>query len=194
MAAHAIEVLAFSSAAISILNTLGCQRQFWHKLVSSGGNIVMIIREANLDDAQTIKELHDRSALELCHKDYTSKQLEDWVNFSTIEKYRERLQIHRTFVAVMDGSVVGFVRWNPATNELCSIFVDPDHIRQGIATKLMRRAYEDAVLMGVQNLWLFASLTAVPFYEAEGWQFVEKTMRGWLECVRMEKVLSSVKE
>lgn len=35
-----------------------------------------------------------------------------------------------------------------------------------------------------------ASLTAVPFYEAEDWWYVEQTMRGSLECVRMEKKLT----
>ena len=154
----------------------------------------MVIREAQMDDAQTLKELHDRSALELCRQDYSSKQLEDWVNYSTVEKYQERLKSHRTFVAETGGNIVGYVRWNPATNELCSIFVDPDHVRQGIATKLMKRAYEDAASMNVENLWLYASLTAVPFYEAEDWQYVEKTMRGWLECVRMEKTLRLEKE
>ena len=154
----------------------------------------MIIREANIDDAQTIKELHDRSALGLCRKDYTAKQLEDWVNFSTIEKYQERLKLHRTFVAEIGGVMVGFVRWNPATNELCSIFVDHNHVRQGIATKLMHKAYEDVLSAGVEYLWLYASLTAVPFYEAEGWEYLEQTMRGSLECVRMEKSLTIDKE
>jgi putative acetyltransferase len=85
--------------------------------------------------------------------------------------------------------MVGFVRWNPATYELCSLFVDPDHLRQGIATLLMKRACENVRAAGVENLWLYASLTAVPFYEADGWKFVEETQRGLLECARMEKIL-----
>ena len=97
----------------------------------------MVIREAKVDDAQRIKELHDRSAMALCRKDYTAEQLEEWVNFSSVEMYRGRLEVHRAFVAEIDGEMVGFVRWNPETRELCSIFVDPDHARQGIATRLM---------------------------------------------------------
>ena len=149
----------------------------------------MVIREAKFDDAQTMKALHDRSALVLCRKDYTAKQLDEWVNFSSVESYRERLAIHRTFVAEIDGEMVGFVRWNPETRELCSIFVDPDHARQGIATQLMKRTYEDVLSFGVARLWLYASLTAVPFYEAEGWVYVERSRRGSLACVRMEKEL-----
>jgi putative acetyltransferase len=151
----------------------------------------MKIRIANMDDAQALKELHDRSALELCRKDYSAQQLEDWVKYSTVEKYRKRLEVHRTFIAEIDDQVVGFVRWNPASNELCSLFTDPDHIRQGIATQLMQRAHKDAVSMGVKRLWLDASLTAVPFYEADGWEYIEARLHGSLECVRMEKSLVS---
>jgi putative acetyltransferase len=147
------------------------------------------IREAKVDDAQTIKALHDRSALALCRQDYTAQQLDEWVNFSSVERYRERLEIHRAFVAEINGEMVGFVRWNPETSELCSIFVHPEHARQGIATKLMQRAYEDVLSFGIARLWLYASLTAVPFYEAEGWVYVERSMRGSLACVRMEKEL-----
>jgi len=149
----------------------------------------MVIREAHVGDAQAMKELHDRSALVLCRQDYSAQQLEEWVSFSNVERYRERLHIHRAFVAEIDGEMVGYVRWNPATRELCSIFVDPDHARQGIATRLMERVYEDVKSFGVERLWLCASLTAVPFYEAEGWAYVEETKRGSLACVRMEKEL-----
>jgi putative acetyltransferase len=153
----------------------------------------MIIREANVDDAQTLKELHNRSVLALCSKDYSAEQLEDWVKFSTVERYQERLKFHRTFVGEIEGLMVGFVRWNPATNELCSIFVDPDHTRRGIGTRLMKKAYEDALAMGVEKMWLYASLTAVPFYKAESWNYLELTKRGSLACIRMEKSLTTEK-
>lgn len=89
----------------------------------------MRIREAKIDEAEIIKALHDRSALALCRADYTVEQLEDWVNASTVARYRERLKLHRTFVAEKDGEIVGFVRWNPPTQELCSLFVDPAYTR-----------------------------------------------------------------
>jgi GNAT superfamily N-acetyltransferase len=115
------------------------------------------------------------------------------VKYSPLEKYRERLLFQRTFVAEIDGRIIGYVRWNPATGELCSIFIHPDHTRQGIATQLMKKAYQDVHAAGQNNLWLYASLNAVPFYHKEGWTYVEQVMRGSLACVRMEKVLSDDK-
>ena len=153
-----------------------------------------MIRDAKIDDALAIMELHERSVLELCRADYSREQLEGWVKHSTLEKYQKRLEIHRSFVAEIDGKMVGYVRWNPATNELCSIFVDPDHVRQGVATKLMKIAYKDVISRGVKELWLDASLTAVPFYETQGWEYVEQRMHGPLECVRMIKNLKLEQE
>ena len=145
----------------------------------------MIIREAVIDDAADLLRLHTRSVLELCRDDYTSDQLKYWLSYSTLEKYQKRLELHPSFVAECDGKLIGYVRWNPETNELCSIFVDPDYVRQGVATALMDIAYRDALSHGVKEMWLSASLTAVPFYQKIGWQYLERSMHGELECVKM---------
>jgi putative acetyltransferase len=151
-----------------------------------------MIREAVVDDAEEMKNLHHRSVLELCSADYEIEQLEDWIHEHPLEKYQQRLMVHRSFIAEIDGKMVGYVRWNPASNELCSIFVHPDHVRQGIATKLMKTAYEDVQSFGVNELWLDASLTAVPFYESEGWERVNQMMHGSLACVRMKKIFGDL--
>jgi GNAT superfamily N-acetyltransferase len=150
----------------------------------------MNIRKAKVDDAYEIMKLHERSVLGLCEADYSAEQLKGWIQNSTLEKYHKRLRLHRSYIAEKDGQTVGYVRWNPATNELCSIFIDPNYVRQGIATELMEIAYADAMQNGVTEMWLDASLTAVPFYEVEGWLYVEERMHGLLECVRMTKKLS----
>jgi len=154
----------------------------------------MLIREATVDDTAAIMTLHERSVRGLCSADYTSEQIDGWLSRSTLERYQQRLQFHRSFIAELDGEMVGYVRWNPGTNELCSIFVHPDYVRRGIATLLMKKAYQDVKTHGVQDLWLDASLTAVPFYEVEGWEVVESGMHGILECVRMIKRLDSEQE
>ena len=154
----------------------------------------MIIREATVDDALSMMKLHERSVLELCREHYTLEQLKDWLSQSTVEKYQVRLERHRSYVAEHDGQMIAYVRWNPETNELCSIFVDPDFVRQGIATELMEIAYDDARSYGVKGLWLDASLNAVPFYTAIGWEFVELSKHGPVEGVRMTKQLPREQE
>jgi putative acetyltransferase len=152
--------------------------------------MTMIIRKAVINDAGVIKEVHDRAVLELCRNDYTAGQLKSWINRSPLEKYVWRLETQRVFIAEKDGRTLGFVRWYPKTNELCSICVEPEYARQGIGTQLMEYAYADAKEIGAESLWLDASLTAVPFYQALGWDYVSLSEEGQLESVRMVKRLS----
>jgi len=147
----------------------------------------MIIRKAVIDDVPMLKELHDRAVMELCRAAYTSDQLAGWVNKSPLEKYYWRLETQRIFIAEDEGNPLGFVRWYPKTNELCSICVEPEFARQGIGTRLMEFACADARDNNVETLWLKASLNAVPFYQALGWDYIEHITDGPLDCVRMEK-------
>ena len=149
----------------------------------------MIIRKAEIEDAGIIKELHDRAVMELCRTDYSSDQLRGWIDRSPLEKYRWRLETQRVFIAEKDGRMVGFVRWYPETNELCSICVEPEFARQGIGTTLMEYAYADAKEHNTESLWLDASLSAVPFYQALGWDDVSLSSQGSLESIRMIKRL-----
>lgn len=150
---------------------------------------MMQIRRATMADAEAIWRLHHRSVEALCAADYTPVQITNWVTHSTLEKQQKRLQHHRVFVAEEAKQMIGFVRWNPATNELCSLFVDPDFVRRGVASALMDIAHQDALARGVTEFWLDASLTAVPFYKATGWKPIKQMMHGELACVRMTKQL-----
>lgn len=150
----------------------------------------MIIRKAVINDAEMLKEVHDRAVMELCRNDYSKDQLLGWINKSSLEKYIWRLETQRIFIAEEEGRTIGFVRWYPKTNELCSICVEPEFARQGIGTVLMEHAYKDAIEHNVESLWLDASLTAVPFYQVLGWNYVALSSEGPLDCVRMVKRLS----
>jgi GNAT superfamily N-acetyltransferase len=152
-------------------------------------NANVLIRAARIDEAQQIKDLHDRAIQKLCREEYTPEEIQGWVNRAKLEKYQQRLTQHRCFVAERDKNLIGQVRWNPETKELCSIFVEPEYARQGIASLLMKKVYEDMRSYKVEESWLDASLNAVPFYLDEGWQFIEVRTHGFLECVRMVKRL-----
>ena len=96
----------------------------------------MIIRDAIIDDVLIMKEHHDRAIMKLCRNDYTLQQLERWINKSPLEKYCWRLETQRIFIAEQDGRMLGYVRWYPETNELCSICVETKFARQGIGPSL----------------------------------------------------------
>ena len=153
----------------------------------------MIIRKATLDDVQVIWEVHTRSIESLCAPDYAPNQIQAWVGSKKPENYIERIQRDPTYVAEIAVNVVGFIRFRPLTNELCSIFVDPGYIRQGIGTDLFKKACEEAKHLGMTYFWLDSSLTAVPFYQAMGFLSESRTTHKFsgvtLKCVRMRKHL-----
>lgn len=149
----------------------------------------MMIRKADPDDAVMMKDLHDRAVLELCKDDYTNDQLLHWVNRSPLEKYYWRIETQRIFIAELDALMLGYVRWYPQTNELCSICVEPEFARQGIASKPMAYVCKDAREQRVLEVWLDASIPAVPFYEALGWEHRCLSTSGSLDSVRMKRQL-----
>jgi GNAT superfamily N-acetyltransferase len=76
----------------------------------------------------------------------------------------------RTYVAVEDGSVVGFATWAEAgpVIELEDLFVDPGWRRRGIASALVSRIVEVLRARGVQSLEVTANPHAQWFYGAAG--------------------------
>ena len=153
----------------------------------------MIIRKATVDDVQAILKVHTRSIESLCAHDYAPNQIQAWVGNKKNDNYVEVIQRDPTYVAEITGAIVGFIRFQPPTNELSSIFVDPDYIRQGIASSLFKKACEEAKLLDMTFFWLDASLTAVPFYNAMGFHNQGTTTHKFsgvdLKCIRMHKNL-----
>lgn len=82
----------------------------------------------------------------------------------------EGLAEARTYVAELDGVVVGFATWAEANDgtELEDLFVDPGSIRRGIARALVRRLAEVLSACGVQRLHVTANPDALGFYRAVG--------------------------
>src|SRR5262249_45861331 len=77
----------------------------------------------------------------------------------------EGLAEGRTHVAEQDGSVVGFATWAGSTGaiELEDLFVDPDYMRRGIATALVRRIADVLRERGAERLEVTANPHAMPF-------------------------------
>jgi ribosomal protein S18 acetylase RimI-like enzyme len=84
----------------------------------------------------------------------------------------EALEQHRTHVAEMHGSVVGFASWAAPdeTVELEDLFVDPSWMRAGVATALVVRIVEVLRSQGVSRLEVTANPHALGFYQAVGFR------------------------
>jgi putative acetyltransferase len=150
----------------------------------------LIIRQAVTADALPIIDIHSRAIRALCVDDYSQEQLDAWIGKRTPQHLASRILTRPFFVADLNGKVVGYAAYFPPKAELASIYVDPDYARQGIASQLMDVLVASARRMGLTALWLDASLTAVPFYHAVGFENVRETIHEFqgvpLECIRMK--------
>jgi GNAT superfamily N-acetyltransferase len=82
----------------------------------------------------------------------------------------EGLAEGRTYVAEIEGVLVGFATWLEADDifELEDLFVDPGWMRRGIAAALVNRIVRVLRARGVERLEVTANPHAVGFYRAAG--------------------------
>jgi ribosomal protein S18 acetylase RimI-like enzyme len=90
----------------------------------------------------------------------------------------------RTWVAVRDGSIVGFLGVAPpgeadvldmpdGTLDLTTLYVDPAAWRKGVGHRLLETAIDSLASAGVRDLmlWVFAeNVPARRFYDSTGWR------------------------
>jgi RimJ/RimL family protein N-acetyltransferase len=127
----------------------------------------VLIRPGTPDDAEATARLH----------------LESWRAAYTLTgpSLEQRLDQHRrfpaSFVAELDGDIVGFVGVGPsrdadAEGELYTIYVAPDRWGTGVGRELIRAGEERLRELGYHTvvLWMLeGNARAQRFYESAGW-------------------------
>jgi RimJ/RimL family protein N-acetyltransferase len=126
-----------------------------------------VIRPGTPEDAEATARVH----------------VESWAAAYTLEgpTLEQRLDLHRrsppSFVAEVDGEVVGFVGVGPsrdadAEGELYTIYVHPDHWGSGVGRGLIRAGERRMCELGYGRvvLWVLAgNERAERFYKSAGW-------------------------
>ena len=91
------------------------------------------------------------------------------------------------FVAVEGNAIVGTA--SLGRDQVHAVFVHPARQGRGIGRRLMEAAESEARARGERRLILYASVSAVPFYEAGGWRTVREHHDGDTRLVVMTKSL-----
>ena len=130
------------------------------------------IRPATLADTGAVDALLQRSYPRLLKADYPPSVLVAAIPAMTRAK-PELLTSGTYFVAVEDGHVLGAGGWTPnrlrrGWGDIRHVVTDDRQLRRGIGSALMARSFADVRTAGVTDLECWATLTAVPFYEAVG--------------------------
>jgi putative acetyltransferase len=79
-----------------------------------------------------------------------------------------------TLVAVEDGEIRGFTELKEDGASVLMMFVHKDHQRQGIGSTLLDALEREAKGKGMTELRTEASITAVPFFKAHGFEIANE--------------------
>ncbi len=110
----------------------------------------------------------NRAVHETASADYSPEQVRAWAPTDPdLAQWSAARAAATGFVAVADGSVIGFTEVDDS-GHVNMMFVDPDWVRQGVASQLLEQATAHAVLHGATTMTTDASVTARGFFESHG--------------------------
>ena len=154
------------------------------------------IRRATPDDAAGINRVHVAAVGSLAGQSYSAGEVEAWLKDAGPERYQRAITEHgeTAFVALSGGAIVGMSA--VLGDEVKAVYVHPEVERCGVGSALLAVAENAAEVPPGGRLRLFATLHAVPFYEAKGYRAVERIKHPVgvnnvaLDAVRMEKAVT----
>lgn len=149
----------------------------------------MRIRPAEREDCEPIMVAHVGAIIEHGPKAYEDRQVAAWAaKTEGTARYEEAIADSTTdlLVADVDGEVAGFAELDREKREIEALFVAPDHGGAGIGTALLEECEARLRELGVETNRLRAVLNAVGFYEAAGYEPVERVTNTTTAGVEVE--------
>ena len=116
-------------------------------------------------------------------EDFLSK-----VEASLTPPFLRELAKERMILVAMEGDVIVGTA-SLGRDQVHAVFVHPTRQGRGIGRRLMEAVESEARARGERELILYASLSAVAFYEANGWRTVREHRDGDARLVVMTKPL-----
>lgn len=133
------------------------------------------MRRVCLSDYEQINRLFIDTVHTINAPDYTHMQRDIWAPQDRLAAYWiERCVDHYVLVAQMQGLIIGFASIVLSRAYLDHLFVHKDFQRMGIATALVGSLESFAREQGVKFIECQSSITALPFFEKQGFLIVCK--------------------
>jgi len=136
--------------------------------------VMLKIRKATVEDADSVRELFRETIISVNEKDYDEKQIDIWASGSEDKTAWERKIAEQHFlIAGIDSKTVGF---SSITDEgyIDFMFTHKDYQHQGIATKMLNALEEIAIEKELETVWAEVSITARPFFSSKGFRITER--------------------
>jgi N-acetylglutamate synthase-like GNAT family acetyltransferase len=154
---------------------------------------IHIVRLQDPVDFEHMAELQDLSIRKLLQHDYSTQQIEALAATQDVRK-QGSLQLILLAKDDIENQLVGFVAMVRGKPQIAGLYIHPRFVRQGVGSALLRTLMELAHELGYRSLYVVSSVTATPFYQANGFETIESLswlyLRGqWIRCVLLKKAL-----
>ena len=150
-------------------------------------------RRADPDDLDVVHRLQVDAIRHGAAAHYDDDALEAWIGAFNREAFAENVERREVWIAEEAGRTLGYASLDPATFEVDSIYVAPEAAGRGVGSALMEHILDVAREHRLENVWLDASLNAVPFYERMGFVATgdgSRTRGGvTIRCTRMARLV-----
>lgn len=134
----------------------------------------MELREYKSNDCDMLAQLFYNTVHKVNSKHYSKEQLDVWATGNVdISPWDISFSEHNTIIAEKDGEIVGFGDMDD-NGYLDRLYIHNDHQRQGIATVIVNRLEQQAILHGISHFTTHASITAIPFFENRGYHAIRE--------------------
>jgi predicted acetyltransferase/GNAT superfamily N-acetyltransferase len=144
--------------------------------------MTLIVRRAMPSDASGACDVVRRSILQLCVADHggDAATIAAWLANKTAENFASWIGSagHIACVAEVARSIAGFALLN-TNGTIALLYVAPEMRFQGVSKALLRELEARALALGISDIDLDSSATALPFYEACGYSRSRDTDAGF---------------
>lgn len=126
----------------------------------------MIIRQANLNDAQRISYLIQKNTENVKKNNYSKKQIETWKAANSPSAIKDKLKDRVIFCAFENDKLIGTIGLQG--NEVVGLYVSYSKIGKGVGNKLLSHLENYAKKNQIKTLELTSTPSATSFYQRNG--------------------------
>ncbi|RAM49645.1 MAG: GNAT family N-acetyltransferase [Hapalosiphonaceae cyanobacterium JJU2] len=155
----------------------------------------MNIRKFHHQDTQEIMQLFYDTVHNINIRDYTPDQVNAWApQYMNYQKWSQHLHSKITYVAELDGKIIGFAQLEPDGHIDC-FYCHKDFQGMGVGSKLLDTLQTEAKTLEINRLFAEVSITAKGFFEHKGFEVINQQTveRRGVKLInyRMDKNISS---
>jgi len=145
----------------------------------------MLIRAANIDDAEDISKLIIKTLQESNTKDYSTKTIQEVIENFSPTKIASRMVQRQIFIAIELNQIIGTASLED--NMIRSVFVLPNKQMKKVGLTLMSYLENIAKEQNIHHLTVSSSITAEAFYLKLGYLVIGEKFYGEERTIIMEK-------